>query len=488
MSLRLARHSVFCCLGFAWLGAFAGACSSDSGSNSNAAGQAAVGGASAGSVGLGAGGGSAGVSGASGAAGASSSGGAAGSAGTGGAGSAGLEEAAGEAGASGEVPQGFLIPAYTSNAAPSGSNTATRNSGREFTVSGESVVVRDLGVWDSGADGLSVAHAVTLFSLDKIGAGAKGTPVPGGSITVAAGTVAPLDTGFRYAPLAAPIELAPGNYAVVAYGMNDKDRTGDGGGLPLPATGVTDAHFDPYQNVVAASPAFPNTGDTNSHSNASFRFESKLKPLRILPYGASITDGYLGTMAGYRGPLKKLLDQAGIVFQYVGSSIDNPGTVPLPREQQHHEGHSGFVIEAGTSGRAGIYDSRVAWLGPGGSQADLVLIVIGTNDVDLNYQLDTAGQRLDKLLTGILELQPQAKIILAQLTPINDDAEDARCVKYNQAVVATVKAHQMKGEAVSTVDLHSAITRAELADKLHPNDVGYGKVAKVWFDAIQALH
>ena len=472
-----------------WLIALTGAASSCS--NDPKTSSAAAGGASA-EIGGAVAGGAGGLA-PSGGAPFAGSGGNSGAVATGGA-SAGSGGEAGEAGSAGEAgtpPSSYLIPAYTSDGAPLGANTAIRNSGREFVVSGANLLVRDLGVWDSGADGLAIAHTVTLFSLDKIGAGAKATAISGGSTTVPAGSAAPLDSGFRYAPLAAPIELAPGNYAVVAYGLNDKDRSGDGGGIPLPATGVTDAHFDPYQNVVAASPAFPNTGDTNSHSNASFRYESKHKPLRILPLGASITDGYLGTMAGYRGPLKQLLDDAGVVFQYVGSATDNAGTVPLPREQQHHEGHSGFVIQSGTSGRAGIYDSRVAWLGPGGSQADLILIVIGTNDVDLNYQLDTAGARLDALVTAILDpvvgLQPKAHVILGQLPPINDATEDARGVTYNQAIVATVMAHQKKGEPITTVDLHSAISKSELADKLHPNDVGYGKIAKVWFDAIQAL-
>ncbi len=395
--------------------------------------------------------------------------------------------AGGTTGAGGAAPQTFLLPAFTGSAAKPSANTGTRNAGHEFTVTGAGVLVRDLGVWDNGANGLAAAHAVTLFSLDKVGAGAKATPVAGGSVTVPAGTTAALEAGYRFAPLAAPVMLAAGAYAVVAYGLNADDLPGDGGGLPLPATGVADAVFDAYEFVAAASPAFPSGGDQNTHANASFRFESKRKPLRIMPLGASITDGYLGTMAGYRGPLKKLLDDAKVTFQFVGSWTDNPGSAPLPREQQHHEGHSGYVIEAGTSGRSGIYNFRNEWLGPSGSQADVFLIIIGTNDVDLDYKLDTAGDRLDALVTAIFELQPQAKVILAQLPPINDSAEDVRCVNYNKAVVATVAAHQAKGEAVSTVDLHSAITTAELADKLHPNDVGYGKVAKVLFDAIQQL-
>lgn len=396
-----------------------------------------------------------------------------------------------QASAGGSAAQRFVIPAYTSDAATLSTNLGTRNAGHEFTVTA-GIRVTDLGIWDSNADGLAAAHTVTLFSVDKFGAGAKATAVPGGSVIVPAGTKAELDAGFRYAALAAPLDLAPGKYAVVAYGLSMADLPGTGGGLPLPSTGVADADFDPYEFVTSASPAFPNGGDGNPHANASFRYQVKVKPLRIMPLGASITDGYQGTMAGYRGPLRTLLEAGGIAFQYVGSSVDNPGTVPLPREQQHHEGHSGYVIEAGTSGRAGIYDSRVAWLGPSGSQADLFLIVIGTNDVDLSYQLDTAGDRLDALVTSILDpktgLQPKSHVILAQLPPINDAAEDARCLKYNADVRAVVMAHQAKGEAISTVDLHSAITSQDKADNLHPNDAGYQKIAQVWYDAIRALN
>jgi lysophospholipase L1-like esterase len=398
---------------------------------------------------------------------------------------------AGQAGAGGSAPTTFLLPAFTGSAAKTSTNLGTRNAGHEFMVTGEAVVVQGLGVWNNGANGLTAPHAVTLFSLDKVGVGSKATPVVGGSVTVPAGTAATLESGYRYAALAAPVTLAAGNYAVVAYGLSADDLPGDGGGLPLPATGITDANFDPYEFVSAASPAFPTGGDQSSHANASLRFESKLRPLRIMPLGASITDGYLGTMAGYRGPLKKLLDDAHVTFQFVGSWTDNPGSLPLAREQQHHEGHSGYVIQAGTSGRSGIYDFRNEWLGPTGSQADVFLIVIGTNDVDLDYKLDSAGQRLDALIDAILDpttgLQPNAKIILAQLPPINDAAEDLRCVSYNKTIVATVDAHAKKGQAVTTVDLHSAITTSELADKLHPNDVGYAKVAKVFFDAIQKL-
>lgn len=457
--------------------AIAGASSAGTAGTGVSAGAGNAGSPSAGSAGAGLGGASAGSGGGAGSGGAPATGGASG--------------AAGGTSGTGGTSASYVLPAYTSNAASISTNLGTRNAGHQFEVLDHPVRIRDLGVWDSAADGLVQAHTVTLFSIDKLGAGAKGTPLAGGSTRVPAGKAGAFEAGFRYAPLPAPLDLEPGKYAVVAYGLNQDDLPGDGAGLPLPLTGVRDGNFDVYQFVDAASPAFPNGGDASGHSNASFRFDSQVKPLRIMPWGASITDGYLGTKAGYRGPLRDLLDAAHVPFQYVGSGVDNPGTNPLPREQRHHEGHSGFVIQAG-AGRAGIWNSREQWLGPMGSQADLFLIVIGTNDVDLNYQLDKASTRLDALVSSVLDpktgLQPNARVILAQLPPINDAAEDARCLTYNQAIVSVVEAHRKKGEAISTVDLHAVVQKSELADKLHPNDVGYAKIAKVWFDAIQALY
>ncbi len=417
------------------------------------------------------------------------------------------------AGASGQAGDGtvaagsgggptYVLPAYVSDGATPSVIPGVRNAGKEFSVVGTGVRVRDLGIWDDRGNGLRNEHTVTLFALERFGS-PQGEPVPGGSTTIPRGTIAPLEAGYRYAPLPATIELSPGKYAVVAFGLDTLDPPADGGGIPLAITGVADANFDPFQFIDAASPAFPATGDANEHANASFRYESPVKPLRILSLGGSITNGVKGTLAGYRGPLKNLLDAAGIAFQYVGSKVDNPGT--LPREQRHHDGHPQFLIAspdaAGRDGLAdpdgkntsqpGLYDSRVQLLGPTGSQADLILIVIGTDDVDQDNQLDTAGNRLDALVTAILDpaigLQPNAKVILAQIPPFKDPAADQRCVAYNEALRSVAQAHQDQSQAIITVDLHSALATADLADNTRPNDAGYAKIAKVFFDAIRAI-
>jgi hypothetical protein len=114
--------------------------------------------------------------------------------------------------------------------------------------------------------GLLTSHDVTLFDASQ-------SPIA--TTNVPAGTVAPLDGGFRFAPIT-PIFLAPGTYSVIAYGTNSiggaaSDGYGDGGGLP--SGDVNHAGFDPFQFTSDPSPAFPTGGDGGNHSSASFHYD-----------------------------------------------------------------------------------------------------------------------------------------------------------------------------------------------------------------------
>jgi lysophospholipase L1-like esterase len=217
-----------------------------------------------------------------------------------------------------------------------------------------------------------------------------------------------------------------------------------------------------------------------------WRSSGRARTVRIMPLGASITQGVGGTHAGYRGPLGTLLNQHGIAYQLVGSSTENPG--PLAVDQRHHEGHPGYVITAGTSGRPGITDNLAAWLGPNGADPDYILVLVGSNDVDLNYQLDHAGDRMSTLISMISNrttgLRPNAKLLVATLPLINDPNTEARSVVFNSTISAVVAQHRAAGENVAIVDVHAVITSADKTDNLHPNDAGYDKIAAAWYAAI----
>jgi lysophospholipase L1-like esterase len=228
-------------------------------------------------------------------------------------------------------------------------------------------------------------------------------------------------------------------------------------------------------------------GDANDHSSASFRFEAITgKFARVLPMGDSITVGMQGTHAGYRGPLAERLAAEGIAYQFVGAQSDNQGD--LPPDQVHHEGHSGFLIAARDGNAPGLTDQVDSWLGPTGVTPDIILLMIGTNDVDQGLDLANAGSRLDALISKLVDktagLHPGARCIVAQIPPINDPAEDQLASEYNARVASVVARHKAAGNSVSLVDMHSALGLSDLADKLHPNDTGYAKMANIWFKAI----
>src|SRR5262245_40245288 len=146
------------------------------------------------------------------------------------------------------------------------------------------------------------------------------------------------------------------------------------------------------------------------------------EPLRLLPLGDSITYGDGGTNAGYRSSLAALLAEAGLASRFVGTSRDNPGT--LRGDQVWHEGHPGWVIRGGRSGREGLAEHVPRWqrarLDP-----DVILLMIGTNDVAMDLELGSATERLDELVGMLIEprgLAPDARLLLAQITPILDAA------------------------------------------------------------------
>ena len=398
-----------------------------------------------------------------------------------------IPDAAGSAGAAGEEGNGTdLVLAYPGSGAVKGFNAsvANHNNGHQFEVTETGVTVTDLGVWDYGADGLVGPHTVSLFALDKIGAGAVGTPVPGGTVKIPAGVGSTIESGYRFQPLEKPIELAPGPYAVVAYGLNALDPYGDGGNIPMPKTGVRDALYDPFEVSSRTWPDFPKDGDTNRHASASFHFLSRNgKFLKIMPLGDSMTVG-TGSVAGsgYRLPLAVLLQAKEVDFQFVGSMASDSGKF-LAREQVQHEGHVDAAI-ADFPDHKGIIEGLPTYLGAASTTPDVILLLIGTNDIHFEYEVAEAPNRVDALLESIRVLAPNARVIVSSLPPIQDPTEDARIVAFNSALSSITQKHRAAGQSVTLVDMHQAIGPKEMADMLNPNDAGYARMAQIWADAI----
>src|SRR4051812_10504460 len=121
-------------------------------------------------------------------------------------------------------------------------------------------------------------------------------------------------------------------------------------------------------------------------------------PCRIMPLGDSITFGIGSSGGGYRVELfrQAVADQHDITFVGVvgpggGSNTPNGPTMvggqAFPRS---HEGFSGFTISGGGAGSlAGLVDAAIAQTDP-----NIVLLMIGTNDVNGNIDVANAPNRL----------------------------------------------------------------------------------------------
>jgi acyl-CoA thioesterase-1 len=206
-----------------------------------------------------------------------------------------------------------------------------------------------------------------------------------------------------------------------------------------------------------------------------------------MPLGASITAGLSVNQGvhtfegGYRKPLEALLEPAlqakNLDFDFVGSQIDPP-TAQIKRN--HHEGHPGWRTDS-------IDEHAAEWIQA--SQPDVVLLLVGTNDILQNFDLQNAPARLNQLVTDILATSPVKFVFVSSILPLGDPVLDAEAKTYNAAIADLMLTRQHGGEHIIWVDQYadSGITAQDLGDGIHPNAPGYAKLAQLWFQAMAPL-
>jgi lysophospholipase L1-like esterase len=192
--------------------------------------------------------------------------------------------------------------------------------------------------------------------------------------------------------------------------------------------------------------------------------------VRVMPLGDSITDGF-NVPGGYRINLWQRMGAGGFTVDFVGSGFNGPASLG----DHDHEGHSGWRIDQ-------LDANIVAWLR--NSAPRTILMHIGTNDVNQNFDVGNAPARLSALIDKIRTLAPNVELFVAQITPETSPDLETRVRAYNAALPNVVA---QKGPRTHLVDMHSAITTADLADGVHPTAAGYDKMAARWFSALQSV-
>ncbi len=213
-------------------------------------------------------------------------------------------------------------------------------------------------------------------------------------------------------------------------------------------------------------------------------------PCRVMPLGDSITDNGGSHNAAYRYELFRLSLQNQKLLTFVGSKSSGPDMVdgqPFPKST---EGHAGWTIDDG-GGRLGLYPEIVGWLAS--TPPDIITLMIGTNDVDIQFDLANAPKRLGLLIDRIATAAPNALIVVAKMVPTTDDTINLRVQAYNAAIPGLVQERAQAGKHVVVVDMYEAFVQnpdyksAYMGDTLHPKDEGLVVMANTWWDAIGDL-
>lgn len=211
-------------------------------------------------------------------------------------------------------------------------------------------------------------------------------------------------------------------------------------------------------------------------------------PCVIMPLGDSITFGIGSSGGGYRVELfrRTLANQERVTFVGTSQPPNGPNAVDGQTFPRAHQGHSGFTINGGGFGSlAGLVDAAIA-----ASDPHMILLMIGTNDVNLNLDVANAPNRLEALLDQITNDAPEALLVVAQIVPTTNPDTNNQVIAYNSTIPALVEAQVDAGEHVILVDMFTPFVETPnfgttlMSDFLHPNDAGYVVMGEIWHAAI----
>ncbi|RYF36032.1 MAG: GDSL family lipase, partial [Cytophagaceae bacterium] len=182
---------------------------------------------------------------------------------------------------------------------------------------------------------------------------------------------------------------------------------------------------------------------------------------RIMMVGDSITEGGSDT----RIRLGQLLTSGGQSYQFVGSRL-NAGI--------YHEGYSGYAAD-------GIDNLITA--ATQNAKPDIVMMMIGTNDVLRSMSLDGSIKNINSIITKIHQVRPNAMVFVAKILP-NTRETAADVPIFNAALEASLKPRVAAGANIVIVDMNTGFSGADLLDGIHPGGGGFNKMAERWFSAL----
>lgn len=116
----------------------------------------------------------------------------------------------------------------------------------------------------------------------------------------------------------------------------------------------------------------------------------------------------------------------------------------------------------------------------------------GTNNLNRNPAYNDPKEAkapglLADLIDFIIESRPDATLIVAQIILAADPRVTTKIKKFNAAIPAIVKQRRDAGHHVLLVDMGSIDAEYIVEDGVHPTDLGYQKMADIWYQGIKDI-
>jgi len=223
-------------------------------------------------------------------------------------------------------------------------------------------------------------------------------------------------------------------------------------------------------------------------------------PVRIMPLGDSITRGKMANT--YRQYLRPMLIQTGINVDFVGSCPHAPDFQaswgdPVYKEVSRglcgdlsHEGWGGLRIDQiiNSTGNEFNYPHWTIEELIENNPADIILLMLGTNDILQNYAINGINDRYKELIERIFSAS-DGHVIVATLMPIFTQVDSIGSIRqtirsFNKDLEFQISGWQEIGQPISILDTYPHFEEYDLLDGVHPNPQGNLKLAELWLMAI----
>ena len=199
--------------------------------------------------------------------------------------------------------------------------------------------------------------------------------------------------------------------------------------------------------------------------------------VKILPIGDSITQGgRLGEEYTYRLPLRDLLQDEGVLADYIGSRTEglDPGFQWPASFDADHEGYYGQTTRD-------VVRQVEAHL-PALDAPDIALVHLGTNDSGWRSATDVVAP-LKSLIGELRRQNPRVTVLVAlPAKPVRAGGMLLRWELWLMALGASTR-----DSPVVTVDQSSEAQRQATFDGVHPSPDGQRQMASRWLQAIRTF-